>query len=122
MASKKQGGKIVYPTVILNDVYQVVLDPHCYILQKAILPEDDEELTAEEKKSNFKTLGYFSTWEHLSYSLSQDIQRLKASKLNKESRVTLNEFLDIVKETRKEVSKMFDEIDKQTKVKKESKK
>ena len=104
------------PIVVLNDTYQVTLDQRCFILRKKI-SSDDKELSKEEQKEGMKILGYYSTWEHLGNSLIKEITREK-TKLSKEEKVSLTNFINIVKESNKEVSKLFENIDKETKVKK----
>ena len=107
------------PIVVLNDTYQVKLDPRCFILQKKI-SGDDKELSKEEQKEGMKNLGYYSTWEHLGSSLIKEITREKA-KVSKEDKISLTNFVNIVQESNKEVSKMFEQIDNETKMKKKSK-
>lgn len=104
------------PVVILSDTYQVTLDKRCLILKKKALAEDGE-LSKEEQKEGLRILGYYSTWEHLGTSLVKEITREKA-KVNKEEKVSLTEFINIVKETNKEVSEMFKDIDKSSKISK----
>ena len=43
---------------------------------------------------------------------------INSDKLSKEEKVSLTDFINIVKESNKEVSKLFENIDKETKVKK----
>ena len=104
------------PIVVLNDTYQVTLDQRCFILRKKISSED-KELSKEEQKEGMKILGYYSTWEHLGSSLIKEITREK-TKITKEDKISLTDFINIVKESNKEVSKLFENIDKETKVKK----
>lgn len=109
------------PIVILNDTYQVTLDPRCLILRQKISAED-KDLSKEELKEGTKVLGYYSTWEHLGTSLVKDITRDKAkAKIDKEGKITLTNFIDLVKETNKEVSDMFKNIDNDTKITKKNK-
>ena len=100
------------PIVVLNDTYQVKLDPRCFILQKKI--------SSDEQKEGMKNLGYYSTWEYLGSSLIKEITREKA-KVSKEDKISLTNFVNIVQESNKEVSKMFEQIDNETKMKKKSK-
>ena len=104
------------PIVVLNDTYQVTLDQRCFILRKKISSED-KELSKEEQKEGMKILGYYSTREHLGSSLIKEITREK-TKITKEDKISLTDFINIVKESNKEVSKLFENIDKETKVKK----
>ena len=107
------------PIVVLNDTYQVKLDPRCFILQKKI-SSDDKELSKEEQKEGMKNLGYYSTWEYWGSYLIKEITREKA-KVSKEDKISLTNFINIVQESNKEVSKMFEQIDNETKMKKKSK-
>lgn len=107
------------PVVILSDNYQVVLDKRCLILKKKITSED-AELSKEEKKEGLQVLGYYSTWDYLGSSLVKEISREKA-KVSKDEKISLNDFLNIVKETNKEVIKMFENIENETKIKTKSK-
>ena len=65
-------------------------------------------------------MGYFTTWDSLGTSLVKEITRDKA-KMKKEDKITINDFLNIIKETNKEVTKMFKNIDKQAEIKNEIK-
>ena len=104
------------PVVVLNDTYQVRLDPRCLILLKKA-STDDKDLSKEEQKEGMKNLGYYSTWEHLGSSLVKEIAREKV-KATKEDKIALTDFISIVKESNKEVSKMFEKIDNEKKIKK----
>lgn len=103
------------PIVVLNEVYQVALDPKCFILQKKI-SNDDQDLSKEEKTNGMKNMGYYSTWEHLGGSLIDDIVREKAFKINKEQKLTIQEFLKVVEESHAEVENMFKKIDDKRKI------
>lgn len=103
------------PIIFLNDVYQVALDPKCLILQKKT-SSDDQNLSKEEQKNGMRNMGYYSTWEHLGSSLIDDISREKAYKLGKEQKLTIQDFLKIVKESYDDVEKMFKQIEDKRKI------
>lgn len=107
------------PVVTLNDDYQVTIDRRCYILQRKS-NSDDKDISKEEQKAGYVNLGYYTTWDSLGTSLVKEITREKA-KVKKEDKLMINDFINIVKETNKEVIKMFENVDKQAKIKKESK-
>ncbi len=117
MAAKKT--VVPDPVVVLNDDYQVTIDRRCYILQRKT-SSDDKDLSNEEKKAGYTNMGYFTTWDSLGTSLVKEITRDKA-KMKKEDKITINDFLNIIKETNKEVTKMFKNIDKQAEIKNEIK-
>jgi Na+/phosphate symporter len=117
MAGKKT--TVPDPVVVLNDTYQVTLDSRCLILRKKI-SADDKDLSKEEQKEGLRVLGYYSTWEHLGTSLIKEMSREKA-KLSKDGKLTLTEFVDLMNGINKEVSQMFDNVDKESKLKKKSK-
>ena len=77
-------------------------------------------LRANQQKEGMKNLGYYSTWEYLGSSLIKEITREKA-KISKEDKISLTDFINIVKESNEEVSKMFEQIDNETRMKKKSK-
>lgn len=117
MAGKKT--VVPDPVVVLNDTYSVTLDPRCLILRRKT-SGDDKDLSKEELKEGTRVLGYYSTWENLGTSLVKEITREKA-KLNKEDKLALNDFIDLVKKVNKEVSDMFKQIDNNTEIKKKNK-
>lgn len=104
------------PIVTLNDIYQVVLDKRCYVLQRKSNSED-KDLSSEEKKSGVTNLGFFATWEQVGKNLMEDIVRSKA-KQNKIEKITLEDYIKIVKETKEEITSMFKKIDENMKIKK----
>jgi len=99
------------PIVNLDDVYHVKLTRNCMVLQKRISQDNSEELSKEEKEEGYKILGYFSTWDYLGTILSRDIQRDKALK---KAVISADEFIVNLKETHKEMQKIFKSIDKIT--------
>lgn len=115
MAKKKKSVVQPDPVVVINDTYNVKLATNCMILQKKVSQENDEELSKEEKKEGYKTLGYFSTWDYLGTILSRDMQRDKALKAEK---ITVEEFLKNLKEVSSEIRKIFKSIEEKTENKK----
>lgn len=103
------------PIVVLNDIYQVKLMKTCMVLQKKISQDNTEELSKEEQAEGFKALGYFSTWEYLGTILSRDIQRDKALSKGK---ISADDFLQNLKDTYKEIQKIFKTVDNLTNNKK----
>lgn len=107
MAEKKTATQS--PIVVLNDEYQVTLDSKCLILQKKNV-SGDETSDKEEKKHDVKNLGYYTTWESVGSSLIDYISKDKAKK-QKELKISMEEYLNILKETREEVIEIFKNID-----------
>lgn len=117
----RKSGKIIVPTVILNEFYEVALDPKCLILRRKLKSgeaDTDEELTKEEKKAGAKVLGYFSTWESLGSSLLKDVALTKANNFSKEDKLTFSAYIKIIKESKQEVVDLFKKIDDEIKVSK----
>lgn len=105
------------PVITLNDDYQVTIDKRCLILQRTI-NNDDSELSSEEKKNGRKNLGYYSTWEGIGKSLIREMSREKAKAKTKDNtKLSIENFITIVKETNKEITDMFKAIDDKIKVK-----
>lgn len=115
MSNKKDKQAQQDPIVVLNDIYQVKLTKTCMILQKKVSQDNTEDLSKEEQAEGFKTLGYFSSWEYLGTILSRDIQRDKALSKKK---ISADEFLSDLKETFKEIQKIFKTVDNLTNNKK----
>jgi hypothetical protein len=112
---------VVTPTVILNEFYEVTLDPKCLILRRKLKSgevDTDEELTKEEKKAGAKVLGYFSTWESLGSSLLKDVALTKANNFSKEDKLTFSAYIKIIKESKQEVVDLFKKVDDEIKVSK----
>lgn len=101
------------PIVVLNEQYQVALDPRCLILQKKLpITEEVESSNDKKKKSEFKILGYYSTWEHLGSSLVRDMTRDKAiAKQNKNEVIKIQDFVRAVNKSLDDVKKIFKQVD-----------
>ena len=113
MAGVKQ--KVPDPIVVLNETYQVTLDPRCLILYKKITNEDkDKELSKEEVKNGARVLGYFSTWESVGTYLIKDMSREKI-KAKKEELTSIMEYINIIKECQAKICSMFSDMDDSTK-------
>jgi hypothetical protein len=73
--------------------------------------DNPNEIDEEDAKEGYKTLGYFSSWQHLGKNYVEELTRKKMLRESKDGVTDINKLIEVANKVEKKVIKLFGQLD-----------